>query len=85
MIAEGECARVPLTLWKMQSRSSGTKVLWLVGNSSSLYALVKRAWGKVSKDRSVALVYIMCHSLHCSIYFEYVDSFSIFSGGIRRD
>ena len=84
VIAEAECAMIPLTLWEVRAQVQGCRILWLVDNSPSLHALVKGASGNQARDRAIALTYIMCLILDCSIYFEYVDSFSNFSDGISR-
>ena len=85
VIAEAECAMIPLALWEVRAQVHGCKILWLVDDSPSLHALVKGASGNQAMDRAIALTYIMCFILDCSIYFEYVDSFSNFSDGISRE
>jgi hypothetical protein len=85
IIAESECAMVPLTLWHARHEIRGSRVLWLVDNSPSLHSLVKGASGNPAMDRAVAVTYVLCYLLDCTIYFEYVDSLSNFSDGISRE
>ena len=85
VIAEAERAMIPLALWEVRAQVHGCKILWLVDNSPSLHALVKGRLENQAMDRAIALTYIMCFILDCSIYFEHVDSFSNFSDGISSE
>ena len=75
----------PQGIYLVFDQVQGCRILWLVDNSPSLHALVKGASGNQAMDRAIALTYIMCLISDCSIYFEYVDSFSNFSDGISRE
>ena len=61
VIAEAECAMVPLTLLEVRALVRGGRIYWLVDNSPSLHALVKGSSANDAMERAVALMYIMCH------------------------
>ena len=67
VIAEAECAILPLTLWEVRALVRGGRIYWLVDNSPSLHALVKGSSANEAMEKAVALMYIMCRILNCSI------------------
>ena len=83
-IALCEDAMLPLTLLAMPERFRGRRLAWYVDNTSAMAAFVKGASAKEHFERLVAVFWLCCFRIHCSIWLEWVDSESNWSDGLSR-
>ena len=60
------------------------RMLWIVDNSASLFALIEGASNNCNLERIVAAFHFICYMFDITVFFEYVDSKSNYSDGISR-
>jgi hypothetical protein len=84
-IALCEAAMLPLALLAMPELFRGRSVVWYVDNTSAMAAFVKGASANFHLERIVAVFWLCCYQLGCSVWLEWVDSESNWSDGLSRD
>ena len=84
-IALCEAAMLPITLLALPELFRGRSVVWYVDNTSAMAAFVKGASANEHLERIVAIFWLCCFRLDCSIWLEWVDSESNWSDGLSRD
>ena len=84
-IALCEAARLPLALMAMPELFRGRTVVWYVDNTSAMAAFAKGASANQHLERIVAVFWLCCYQLGCSIWLGWVDSESNWSDGLSRD
>ena len=63
----------------------GRSVVWYVDNTSAIAAFVKGASANEHLERIVAVFWLCCFRLGCSVWVEWVDSESNWFDGLSRD
>ena len=84
-IALCEAAMLPLALLAMPELFRGRTAVWYVDNTSAMAAFVKGASANAHLERIVAVFWLCCYRLNCSVWLEWVDSESNWSDGLSRD
>ena len=84
-IALCEAAMLPITLLALPERFRGRRVVWYVDNTSAMAAFVKGASANADLERIVAVFWLTCYHLDCSIWLEWVDSESNWSDSLSRE
>ena len=59
--------------------------VWYIDNFASLMALIKGRSDNLDLDHLAQMIHLLLYHLHCSLWFEWVQSKSNWSDGISRD
>ena len=62
----------------------GRDIVWFIDNSAALACLVKGGSPSADMDRGTAAIHLALASLHCRVWFEYVESDSNWSDTASR-
>ena len=84
-IALCEAAMIPLAMWHARGHLRRRRVIWLVDNTSALYAMVKGGSRNRHLHRTVVIYGFLAFFLECEVWLEFVDSDSNFADGVSRD
>ena len=59
--------------------------VWYIDNIASLMALIKGRSDNLDLDHLAQMIHLLLYHLHCSLWFEWIQSKSNWSDGISRD
>ncbi len=83
-IAACECAMLFVFMWEFRHELRNRRVLWLVDNSASLFAVIKGSSNSPSMTRTIELIHFVMYHFHIQVWWEFVASEQNFSDGISR-
>ena len=83
-IAACKCAMLFVFMWKFRHDLRNRRVLWLVDNSASLFAVIKGSSDSPAMTCTIELIHVVMYHFHTQVWWEFVESEQNFADGMSR-